>query len=176
MPPILNILIWAGTAFGGLFLLVVFFAFLNFGALWFRALSSGAPVSMIQLIAMQFRRVDASRVINAKIMAHQAGIQSDNKSGIATQDLEAHFLAGGDIDRVTQAIIAAERANIDLDFDRAAAIDLAGRDVLDAVKTSVTLASLNVPIAPLPINLRSVQSPKMELNFGFGQELLFEPT
>jgi uncharacterized protein YqfA (UPF0365 family) len=92
---------------------------------------------MIQLIAMQFRRVDASRVINAKIMAHQAGIQSDNKSGIATQDLEAHFLAGGDIDRVTQAIIAAERANIDLDFDRAAAIDLAGRDVLDAVKTSV---------------------------------------
>jgi uncharacterized protein YqfA (UPF0365 family) len=92
---------------------------------------------MIQLIAMQFRRVDASRVINAKIMAHQAGIQSDNKSGIDTQDLEAHFLAGGDIDRVTQAIIAAERANIDLDFDRAAAIDLAGRDVLEAVKTSV---------------------------------------
>lgn len=92
---------------------------------------------MVQLIAMNFRRVDASRVVNAKIMAHQAGIQSNDKSGIETQNLEAHYLAGGDIDRVTQAIIAAERANIDLDFDRAAAIDLAGRDVLEAVKTSV---------------------------------------
>ena len=92
---------------------------------------------MVHLIAMQLRRVDAAKVINAKIMAHQAGIQSNEKSGIATQNLEAHYLAGGDIDRVTQAIIAAERANIDLDFDRAAAIDLAGRDVLEAVKTSV---------------------------------------
>ncbi|MGB1930698.1 MAG: flotillin-like protein FloA [Mariniblastus sp.] len=137
MPPILTILFWAGTAIGGLFLLITFFAFLNFGALWFRALTSGAPVKMVQLIAMNFRRVDASRVVNAKIMAHQAGIQSNEKSGIETQNLEAHYLAGGDIDRVTQAIIAAERANIDLDFDRAAAIDLAGRDVLEAVKTSV---------------------------------------
>ena len=137
MPSILTILLWTGTAFGGLFLLIVFFAFLKFGALWFQALTSGAPVKMIQLIAMQLRRVDAARVIKAKIMAHQAGIQSNEKSGIATQNLEAHYLAGGDIDRVTQAIIAAERANIDLDFDRAAAIDLAGRDVLDAVKTSV---------------------------------------
>ena len=89
MPSILTILLWTGTAFGGLFLLIVFFAFLKFGALWFQALTSGAPVKMIQLIAMQLRRVDATRVVKARIMAHQAGIQSNEKSGIATQNLEA---------------------------------------------------------------------------------------
>jgi uncharacterized protein YqfA (UPF0365 family) len=123
---------------GGLFLLVVFFAFLKFGALWFRGAhvgcaSQNGSTELQCSCGVLMRR----EVVKAKIMAHQAGIQSNEKSGIATQNLEAHYLAGGDIDRVTQAIIAAERANIDLDFDRAAAIDLAGRDVLEAVKTSV---------------------------------------
>ena len=134
-----------GIAVAGLFLLVVLLAVINFGAIWFQALMSGAPVSFVQLIAMKFRRVDAARIVKARIMAHQAGLSSHGKTGIATQDLEAHYLAGGNIEQVTQAIIAAERAEIDLDFDRAAAIDLAGRDVLEAVKTSVYPRVIDCP-------------------------------
>ena len=130
-------LIRGGILIAGLFLLVFVFAFIQVGAVWFQALMSGAPVSLIHLVAMRFRRVDPARIVKARIMAHQAGLESRGKSGIRTADLEAHYLAGGNIEQVTQAIIAAERASIDLDFDRAAAIDLAGRDVLEAVKTSV---------------------------------------
>ncbi len=134
-----------GIAAAGLFLLAVLLAVINFGAIWFQALASGAPVSFVQLIGMKFRRVDAARIVKSKIMAHQAGLQSRGKNGIATQDLEAHYLAGGNIEQVTQAIIAAERAGIDMDFDRAAAIDLAGRDVLEAVKTSVYPRVIDCP-------------------------------
>jgi uncharacterized protein YqfA (UPF0365 family) len=78
-------------------------------------------------------------------MAAQAGLDINRKTGITTQRLEAHYLAGGDVVRVINAIIAAQRANIDLDFDRASAIDLAGRDVLDAVKTSVYPKVIDCP-------------------------------
>jgi uncharacterized protein YqfA (UPF0365 family) len=78
-------------------------------------------------------------------MAMQAGLNINKKGGITTDMLEAHYLAGGDVMRVINAIIAAQRANIDLDFDRAAAIDLAGRDVMDAVKTSVYPKVIDCP-------------------------------
>lgn len=131
---------WAirlGAIFAGLCLLGLVIAFINVGAIWFQALTSGAPVSIIQLVTMKFRQVNPGLIVRARIMAHQAGVQTRGKSGIRADDLEAHYLAGGDVENVTHAIIAAERAHIDLDFDRAAAIDLAGRDVLEAVKTSV---------------------------------------
>ena len=123
--------------FGGLFLLVIVTAFIAYGKLWLQAYMSSADVSMLSLIGMHFRQVRPSVIVSAKIMAKQAGLNINRRNGISTQRLEAHYLAGGDVMRVINAIIAAQRAGIDLDFDRAAAIDLAGRDVMDAVRTSV---------------------------------------
>ncbi|MFK7766936.1 MAG: flotillin-like protein FloA [Mariniblastus sp.] len=128
-----------------LVLIVVIGAFINVGAIWFQALSSGVRVPIVQLIAMKIRKVNPARIVKAKIMASQAGLQTRGKNGIDTPDLEAHYLAGGNVERVIQAIIAAKRAEIDLDFDRAAAIDLAGRDVLEAVKTSVYPLVIDCP-------------------------------
>lgn len=120
-----------------LFLLVIIAVVATYGKLWFQAYMSSADVTIVSLIGMGFRQVNSQIVIQAKIMATQAGMGIDRQTGISTSRLEAHFLAGGDVMRVIHAIIAAHRANIDLEFDRAAAIDLAGRDVMDAVRTSV---------------------------------------
>ncbi len=98
---------------------------------------SGADVSLLSLIGMSLRQVKPGMIVTAKIMGTQAGLNIDRDGGMSTARLEAHFLAGGDVMNVLRAIIVALRAGIDLDFDRAAAIDLAGRDVLDAVRTSV---------------------------------------
>ena len=143
-----DLLFWgirAALLIGGLILLAVIVAMLNVGAIWFQALSSGARIPIIELIAMKIRKVSPARIVKAKIMAQQAGLQSRGKNGIDTPDLEAHYLAGGNIEKVILAIIAAKRAEIDLDFDRAAAIDLAGRDVLEAVKTSVYPLVIDCP-------------------------------
>ena len=113
--------------------LVVF----SYGKLWLQAFVSNAHISMFNLIGMSLRQVHARTIVDGKIMAMQAGVGTDPKTGITTRRLEAHYLAGGNVPRVIHALIAAHRADIDLDFDRAAAIDLAGRDVLDAVRTSV---------------------------------------
>ena len=94
---------------------------------------------------MGLRQVNPRVIVDAKIMAMQAGVGTDPETGITTKRVEAHYLAGGDVPRVINAIIAAQRADIDLDFDRAAAIDLAGRDVLDAVKTSVYPKVIDCP-------------------------------
>ena len=120
-------------------------AFVTYGKLWIQAYMSNADIQMWSLIGMGFRKVKPSVVVPAKIMAVQAGLDINRKTGISTDRLEAHYLAGGDVMRVINAIIAAHRANIDLDFDRAAAIDLAGRDVLDAVKTSVYPKVIDCP-------------------------------
>lgn len=125
-----------------LFVVVSFFAF---GALWIQAYAASARVSMLSLIGMYFRQVRAPIIVNAKIMAAQAGLDITSRNGILTQRLEAHYLAGGNVMNVIQAIIAAQRAGIDLDFDRASAIDLAGRDVQDAVRTSVTPKVIDCP-------------------------------
>ena len=129
----------------GLIGLAVIAAVVSYGNLWFQAFSSGAQVSLGSLVGMGFRQVRPTVIVTAKIMAKQAGLSIRKPEGITTQRLEAHYLAGGDVMRVINAIIAAERAGIDLDFDKAAAIDLAGRDVLDAVKTSVYPKVIDCP-------------------------------
>ncbi|HBE70974.1 MAG TPA: hypothetical protein DDW52_22740 [Planctomycetaceae bacterium] len=128
-------------------LLAIFMAiaFIAFGSLWVQAFAASAQVSIFSLIGMYFRQVKAPTIVHAKIMAAQAGLDISSAHGILTNRLEAHFLAGGNVMNVIQAIIAAHRAGIDLDFDRAAAIDLAGRDVLDAVRTSVHPKVIDCP-------------------------------
>jgi Uncharacterized protein conserved in bacteria len=129
----------------GLFLLIAAIAFAAYGKLWFQAYMSNADVSILALIGMGFRQVNSRLIVQAKIMASQAGLDINRRTGISTQRLEAHYLAGGNVTNVILAIIAAQRAGIRLDFDQAAAIDLAGRDVLDAVRTSVMPKIIDCP-------------------------------
>jgi len=107
--------------------------------LWVSAIAAGVKVSLISLVAMRLRRVPPNRIILPLIKADKAGID------VGQDQLEAHFLAGGNVDRVVDALIAADKARIALPFDRAAAIDLAGRDVLDAVKVSVNPRVIQTP-------------------------------
>lgn len=107
--------------------------------LWISALAAGVKISIFTLVGMRLRRVIPSRVINPLIKAHKAGVNVD------TNQLESHYLAGGNVDRVVNALIAAQRANIELSFERAAAIDLAGRDVLEAVQMSVNPKVIETP-------------------------------
>ena len=127
------------------FLFAIVIAMLAFGKLWFQAYMSNAQVTMFSLIGMSLRQVNRAEIVQGKIMAMQAGIGTDPETGITTRRLEAHYLAGGRVLNVISAIIAAHRADIDLDFDRAAAIDLAGRDVLEAVQTSVYPKVIDCP-------------------------------
>ena len=119
-------------------LVVVFLSLVPIG-LWITARSSGVPVSMGSLVAMRFRRVNPRHIVYALIKSHQAGIQ------IESSDLESHFLSGGDVNQVVDALIAAERANIDLTFQQAAAMNLAGRNVFEAVQVSVNPKVINTP-------------------------------
>jgi uncharacterized protein YqfA (UPF0365 family) len=117
------------------FLLIIAIAF--YGSLWLQAFATGARISMYNLVSMSLMKIQSRQIVQAKIMAKQSGLPIVNPHGITTRRLVAHYLAGGDVLRVIHALIAAQRASIDLNFDQAAAIDLAGRDVLDAVRTSV---------------------------------------
>jgi len=138
-------LIIGGTVFVVLLGLLILAIVVNSGALWFQAYMCGADVTIASLIGMNFRKIKPSTIVIAKIMGTQAGLNIDRRQGMSTERLEAHFLAGGNVMQVIRAIIAAHRAGIDLDFDRAAAIDLAGRDVLDAVRTSVLPKVIDCP-------------------------------
>ncbi|QDT67156.1 SigmaW regulon antibacterial [Planctomycetes bacterium MalM25] len=133
----------------GLFILVAIVVMaiflINYGRILFQAYFSNVPMNPIDLPLMSLRQVPPRVIIDARIQAMQAGVGQDPATGITTKRLEAHYLAGGNVARVINAIIAAHRADIDLDFDRAAAIDLAGRDVLDAVKTSVYPKVIDCP-------------------------------
>jgi uncharacterized protein YqfA (UPF0365 family) len=131
---------WVGVGVAGLLGLMILIVALKYGGLWFRAYMSNAQVSMLSLVGMSLRQVNAQLIVDAKVMGMQAGIP-----GITTRRLEAHYLAGGNVLAVVRAIIAAHRADIDLDWDRAAAIDLAGRDVMDAVQTSVQPKVIDCP-------------------------------
>jgi len=139
------IVTFAVIGVAGFLLLVTLIVVATYGKVWFQAYMSGADVSMWSLIGMGFRQVNPKVIVTAKIMAAQAGLNIDRRTGISTSRLEAHYLARGDVMKVVNAIIAAHRARIDLDFDRAAAIDLAGRDVLDAVRTSVHPKVIDCP-------------------------------
>ena len=142
---IINVAIYCVLGFLGLILLFLVAALWKYGSLWFQGFMSQADIRLLDLIGMGFRKVRPEVIVTAKVMAKQAGVDINRKTGLRTTDLEAHYLAGGDVMRVINAIIAAQRANIDLDFDRAAAIDLAGRDVMDAVKTSVYPKVIDCP-------------------------------
>ena len=107
--------------------------------LWIAAWASGAYVGLFTLIGMRFRRVPPGTVVTARISAVKAGLD------ISVNDLEAHYLAGGNVVRVVNALISADKANINMPFKRAAAIDLAGRDVLEAVKMSVIPKVIETP-------------------------------
>lgn len=118
--------------------IVIFTHFVPVG-LWISALAAGVNVSIFDLVGMRLRRVVPQRIILPLIKANKAGLK------VASNQLEAHYLAGGDVDRVVDALIAAERAGIVLPFERAAAIDLAGRDVLEAVQMSVNPRVIETP-------------------------------
>jgi uncharacterized protein YqfA (UPF0365 family) len=126
---------------GGLIALGFLILFFRFFGLWFRALLSGAYVGMGKLIGMWLRHVNAGVIVDSRIMLTKAGID------VASDMLETHFLARGDVLKVSRALVAANKANIPLPFQRAAAIDLAGRDVLDAVRTSVNPKVIDCPDA-----------------------------
>ncbi len=118
---------------------VVIFSFVPVG-LWISAMAAGVRVGIITLIGMRLRRVPPARIVNPLIKAVKAGLNID------VNQLEAHYLAGGNVDRVVNALIAAERAAIPLLFERAAAIDLAGREVFQAVQMSVNPKVLETPL------------------------------
>ncbi|WP_251422497.1 flotillin-like protein FloA [Veillonella agrestimuris] len=108
--------------------------------LWVSALAAGVNVGIFTLVGMRLRRVNPSQIVMPLIKANKAGLD------VQVNQLEAHYLAGGDVDRVVDALIAAERASIPLTFERSAAIDLAGRDVLEAVQMSVNPKVIETPI------------------------------
>jgi uncharacterized protein YqfA (UPF0365 family) len=118
---------------------VIFIVVAQFLGLYIRAYVSGARVSMFELIGMRLRKVNATTIVNSRIQATRAGLQ------ISQAEMESHLLAGGDVQRVIAAMIAANKANIDLPWKTATAIDLAGRDILDAVQTSVNPKVIDVP-------------------------------
>ena len=128
-----------GIAIGVIVVLVVFALIWNSFWLWWQSILSNAPVSLVQIIFMRFRKVNPSTIVTARITARKAGID------IIADELEAHYLAGGNVVRVVQALISANKANIVLSYDRCCAIDLAGRDVKEAVDTSVNPKVIDVP-------------------------------
>lgn len=124
----------------GLFLLVFLVIVLRYANLWVRSVTTNAGIGPFDMFAMSLRKVSPATILDAKIMLVQARIE-----GVTTRDIEAHFLAGGRVQRVVQALISANRAGIELDFRTASGIDLAGRDVLEAVKASVTPKVIDCP-------------------------------
>src|SRR5438034_4909095 len=127
-----------------LIVLLVFFAVIaQFLGLYIRAYVSGARVSLFELIGMRLRKVNSTVIVNSRIQASRAGLN------ISQPDMESHMLAGGDVQRVILAMIAANKANIDLPWKTATAIDLAGRDILEAVQTSVNPKVIDVPNAAM---------------------------
>ena len=127
----------------GFFVLIVFVLLAKYFNLWIQAKFSEAKVTLIELVGMSLRKVNPNIIVRSKIMAVQAGLSE--KDGVTTRSLEAHYLAGGNVPNVVRALIAANRADIPLSYKRAAAIDLAGRNVLDAVQTSVNPKVIDCP-------------------------------
>ncbi len=123
----------------GLIGFVLLLLVMKFARLWLQAYFSRANVTLAELIGMWLRKVDARTIVLSKITAIQAGLQ------LTTQDLESHYLAGGRVPNVVRALIAANRANIELSLKTATAIDLAGRDILEAVQTSVNPKVIDCP-------------------------------
>jgi len=136
-PGLLNII---ALIVGGLLVIFLFVFFMTFGRLYIRALSSGSRVAIWTFVGMWLRKVSPNTIIDSLIMAEKAGL-----TDVKINKLEAHFMAKGNVRRVVQALVASSKANISLNFDQAAAIDLAGRDVYDAVRTSVQPKVIDCP-------------------------------
>ena len=135
----------------GLYILIFFVAILaliffsiiaRYVSLWFQAFVSGTPISLFNIIGMSLRKIPPRIIVNARINSYKAGLKD-----ITVADLETHYLAGGRVLEVVRAMIAADKANIALDWRQATAIDLAGRDILDAVRTSVNPKVIDCPTA-----------------------------
>ncbi len=136
MPELITLLIFVGLI---ILVLAVVLSFVPIG-LWISALAARVPVGIFALIGMRLRRVQPVKIVVPLIKATKAGLD------LSANKLEGHFLAGGNVDRVVNALIAAQRAEIPLQFERAAAIDLAGRDVLQAVQMSVNPKVIETPV------------------------------
>ena len=128
-------LIWIAVGIVGFFILLWFFPV----TLWFQALISGVRINLLQLVLMRWRKVPPSTIVMAMVTGTKAGLTMDVNA------LEAHYLAKGNVTKVVNALISADKANIPLDFKMAAAIDLAGRDVFEAVQMSVNPKVINTP-------------------------------
>jgi uncharacterized protein YqfA (UPF0365 family) len=128
-----------GIILAGIAVFVFLLLVLKYGGLWLQARLSGAKVSIPELIGMSLRKVNSRTIVVSRITAMRAGVM------VTTEDLESHYLAGGRVTNVVRAMIAANRANIDLTFKTATAIDLAGRDILEAVQTSVNPKVIDCP-------------------------------
>ena len=129
------IAVWVAIAIVGLIIFLWFFPV----TLWFQALISGVRISLIQLVLMRWRKVPPGTIVMAMVTGTKAGLKLD------ANELEAHYLAKGNVPKVVNALISADKANISLDFKMAAAIDLAGRDVFEAVQMSVNPKVINTP-------------------------------
>ena len=147
-----DVIFWVVIGLLAVMLLSAFVFFMIYGKLWFRGLVSGANIGILEVIAMSLRQVNPKVVIESKIQAVQAGLETkkskDNNDDpwlVSTNRLESLYLAGGKVHRVVDALVAAKSAGIMLNFDQAAAIDLAGRDVLEAVQTSVDPKVIDCP-------------------------------
>ncbi len=130
--------LFLGLVFLGFLAVVIFFRFIPIG-LWIRAYASGVRVPFLTLFGMRFRKVNPVRIVDPLITATKAGLK------LSIDALESHFLSGGNVDRVVNALISADKAGITLDFKRAAGIDLAGRDVFEAVQVSVNPKVITTP-------------------------------
>ena len=128
-------LIWIGISIVALMIFLWFFPV----TLWFQALISGVKISLVQLVLMRWRKVPPGTIVMAMITGTKAGLK------LEANELEAHYLAKGNVPNVVNALISADKANIDLNFNMAAAIDLAGRDVFQAVQMSVNPKVINTP-------------------------------
>ena len=135
MEETIALLIWIGISLVALMIFLWFFPV----TLWFQALISGVKISLIQLVLMRWRKVPPGTIVMAMITGTKAGLK------LEANELEAHYLAKGNVPNVVNALISADKANLDLNFNMAAAIDLAGRDVFQAVQMSVNPKVINTP-------------------------------
>jgi len=135
-----QVLIYFGIGLLVILLIVFVSLFASVFSLWFRAFMSGAMIGPLQMVVMKLKKVNPQTIVDCRIMSVQAGV-----ANITTNAMESHYLAGGNVPLVVRALIAAHRAQIALDWNTAAAIDLAGRNVLEAVQTSVKTKVIDCP-------------------------------
>lgn len=140
---LLQVLIVVGVVILLFLGLVALAIFARYFRLWIQSVTTGAGIGILDLLGMTFRKVNPAVIVRSKIMAVQAGIGDEH--GVTSKALEAHYLAGGNVPLVVRALIAAAKAKLELDFKLAAAIDLAGRNVLEAVQTSVYPKVIDCP-------------------------------